>query len=260
VGRHPDHDAVHDEVRRWYTTSTPDIGLTVTPESYGFLTTWGWMDRARLILTVDDPEAVAPSLAAAADFFGTAAFQLWVDDRARVDRLTAALAEAGRLPGLATTTLALVGSVAAAPGPADLAVEEVTDPGCLEEWAVTKLRGFADDEAMPAPERIEAELAGRREEWPVCRYQLGRLAGEPVAVLAHYTGTDQMVFQLATRVPFRHRAIAQTMLARWSEGPEEEPVRSRLINCDDGGRPEALYRRLGFTDEVWWYRRFVSDG
>ena len=30
--------------------------------------------------------------------------------------------------------------------------------------------------------------------------------------------------------------------------------RSVLINADEGGRPEALYRQLGFSDEVHWRR------
>jgi GNAT superfamily N-acetyltransferase len=256
VDRHPDHDAVRREVRRWYTESVPEIGLSVVAEHYGFLTGGSSKDRRRLLLTVESPDAVAPALDSAAEFFGSFDFEIWVDDRARVDRLAGALGAAGWEPGLATTTLALLGPVRAGPGPEGLALEDVSSVTQLEEWSATKIRGFADDEAPPTAEQVAGEVAGRRAEWPVCRYQLARLGGDPVAVLGHYTGSDQMVFSLATRVPFRHRGIARTLLARWSEEPGDTPVRSRLINCDDGGRPEALYRRLGFTDEVWWYRRY----
>ncbi len=255
VGRHPEHDAVHDEVRSWYTTSAPEIGLSIVAEGFGFLSS-DWSQRKRLVLTVDFPDDVAPALAKAADFHRTIAFEVWVDDRARADRLTAALRASGWAPAHATSVLALVGTVHAAAGPDGLAVEDVGATAELGEWANTKIRGFASDETLPTGEQLESEIAGRQAEWPVCRYQLARLGAEPVAILGHYTGGDQMVFNLATRLPFRHRGIAQSILAHWSEEAVEQAVRSRLINCDDGGLPQALYRRLGFTDEVYWYRRF----
>jgi hypothetical protein len=244
---------VHDEVRSWYTTSTPEIGLSVVAESFGFLSS-DWSQRKRLILTVDSPDDVAPALARGADFYGTSAFEVWVDDRARAERLTAALSSSGWPPAHATSVLALVGPIRAPARPDGLAVEDVVNAAELSEWATTKIRGFASDEALPTRQQVESERLGRQVEWPVCRYQLARLGAEPVAILGLFTGGDQMVFNLATRLPFRHRGIAQSMLARWSM--EAEPVRSRLINCDDGGLPQALYRRLGFTDEVYWYRRF----
>jgi hypothetical protein len=261
VARHAEHDAVRDEVRRWYSASTPKIGLSIVAQPYGFLTAVsGPSARRRLLLTVEAPEEVGPALRAAAEFYGTSDFELWVDDRARAERLAAALRAAGRAPGLATVTLALVGTVRAAAPPVGLRVEEVVDEGQLRQWATTKLQGFADDESLPEPERLESELSARRAEWPVCRYLLAHLGTEPVAILGHYTGTDQMVFLLATRLPYRHRGIAQSLLAGWSEEEPATTVRSRLINCDDGGRPADLYRRLGFTDEVWWYRRFPLVG
>ena len=72
-------------------------------------------------------------------------------------------------------------------------------------------------ECWVAEASIEAELAEREAGWPLCRYKLARLGGEGVAILGHYTGKDQMVFNLATRLPLHYRGIAQSMLARWSE-------------------------------------------
>jgi ribosomal protein S18 acetylase RimI-like enzyme len=65
------------------------------------------------------------------------------------------------------------------------------------------------------------------------------------------------VFILGTRAPFRHRGIAQAMLARWAASSSAAAgSRSLLINATDGGAPAALYRRLGFTDEVYWYSKY----
>lgn len=45
------------------------------------------------------------------------------------------------------------------------------------------------------------------------------------------------------------------MLANWTQA-SEGATRSLLINCDDGRPAAALYRRMGFTDEIYWYRRY----
>jgi ribosomal protein S18 acetylase RimI-like enzyme len=117
-----------------------------------------------------------------------------------------------------------------------------------------KLQSFADSEDLPAPHAVTAEVGARRGELPLAEYQLGVLGGEPVAVLAHYPGADDLVFLLGTRVPFRHRGIAQAMLARWAAAGAG--ARSLIINASEGSAAAALYRRLGFTDEVYWYSRY----
>jgi hypothetical protein len=254
--RHPEHDAVSSTVRSWYTASTPEIGMSVKPTSYGFLTDSDRAERKRLVLTVESPKEVADALAAAAEYYGTSSFEVWVDERSRAERLTAALGLAGREPVQDTAVLALVGPVRADPGPNGLVVTDVADPERLREWATVKIKGFADTEQLPGHQQLEAELADRTAEWPVCRYQLARLDGQAVAILGHYLGYDQMVFLLATRVPFRRHGIAQSMLTRWSQAADGQSNRSHLINCDDRGPAAALYRRLGFTDEVYWYRRY----
>lgn len=65
-----------------------------------------------------------------------------------------------------------------------------------------------------------------------------------------------MVFLLATRAPFRHLGIAQNLLAHWSRHAAGGAPRSLLINCDDGSAAAMLYRHIGFTDEVYWHRRY----
>jgi ribosomal protein S18 acetylase RimI-like enzyme len=79
-----------------------------------------------------------------------------------------------------------------------------------------------------------------------------RVDGESVAVAAFYESDDRFVFALGTRVQFRHRGIGRALLAHVVHHPDAASCRSILINADEGGRPEALYRRLGFIDEVHW--------
>jgi GNAT superfamily N-acetyltransferase len=97
---------------------------------------------------------------------------------------------------------------------------------------------------MDEPGRVPAALAD------------ARAAGESVAVLAYYRGSDQLVFNLGTRVPYRRQGIAQAMLERWADAGTASGCRSLIINATDGGRPAELYRRMGFADEIYWYQKY----
>src|SRR3954463_15691137 len=92
VDRHLDHDDVAEEVRSWYTSSTPELGLTAIRESFGFLTQSDHAAFRRLVLAVADPADVAPAISAAREFYGGGEFAVWVDDRRRAERLSGALA------------------------------------------------------------------------------------------------------------------------------------------------------------------------
>jgi hypothetical protein len=255
---HPDHDAVAREVSGWFTASAPEIGYQVSQDWYGYRSDLSPAET-RVILRIGRPEQVPAALAAVRVASGPRALTIWVDDRARAARLDAAIRSAGARPRTATTHLALVGPVQAQPGPPGLVLQSAGGTR-LEEWATVKLQCFGDTEAAPAPGRLAREVALRRAELALAEYQFGLLGGERVAVLAYYRGAAQMVFNLGTRVPYRHRGIGQRMLARWAAAGTASGCRSLVINADDSGRPARLYRGLGFTDEVYWYQGYRLDG
>jgi GNAT superfamily N-acetyltransferase len=251
--QHPEHDVVSREVRGWYTSAVPEIGLTGTTHWFGFAAMTG-ADQARVVLSIADPAEVPAALAAARDACPASSFVVMVDDRERTARLDPALREHGCGYTQSTTYLALTGPmVSPASGPDRLEIA-VTGAEDFETWARVKLQSFGDSEDDPAPETLAAEVALRLDELPIAECQLATLDGEPTAVLAHYPGDDDLVFILGTRLPYRHRGIAQAMLARWAAAADGR--RSLMINAADGDPPEALYRRLGFTDEVFWYSKY----
>jgi ribosomal protein S18 acetylase RimI-like enzyme len=251
---HPEHDAVTREVSGWFTSSAPEIGYEVSEHWYGYHSDLG-PGQARVILRVGEPGQVQAALADAAAASGAGTLTIWVDDRERAALLDGALRSAGCRPGEATTHLALVGPMTGRTDPGRLVVESVDETG-LPEWAAVKLQSFGDTESAPAPDRLAEEVAARRSELALAECQLGLLGGERVAVLAYYCGHDQLVFNLGTRVPFRHRGIAQAMLAHWVDAGMADGCRSLIINATDGDAPAALYRRIGFTDEIYWYRKY----
>ncbi len=253
---HPEHDAVSSEVRRWYSSAVPEIGLDGEAHWFGFVCMIG-PDRARVVLSIADPAEVPAALAAmraASTASAATSFMVMVDDRDRAARLDTALREHACSYQESTTFLALTGPmVSPATGPDRLELVSVGSAN-LDTWARVKLQSFADSEDAPAPDAVTAEVEARRDELPIAEFQLGILDGEPVAVLGHYPGADDLVFILGTRAPFRHLGIAQAMLASWVAAAA--CGRSLMINATDGGAPAALYRRLGFTDEVYWYSKY----
>jgi GNAT superfamily N-acetyltransferase len=243
---------VAQEISGWFTNSASEIGYQVSEHWYGYQGVFK-ATPPRVILRIDEPERVPAALAEARAASGMRALTIWVDDRERAVRLDAALRSTGCQLRNAVTHLALAGPLAARAGPENLVIESVDDAR-LEEFAVVKLQSFDDTESAPAPERLAREIANRRGDLALAECQLGLLAGERVAVLAYYRGRDQLVFNLGTRVPYRHRGIAQAMLAHWAG--TASGCRSLTINATDGGRPAELYRRMGFTDEIYWYRSY----
>jgi GNAT superfamily N-acetyltransferase len=255
---HADHDELVREVRSWFTTSAPEIGHRVEQLWCGYLSEPRDNMGARFILDVESPDQVHSAVGEAMGVSGAEEITVWVDDRARAARLDEALRDCGCQPGLATTHLALVGAMIGQSGPEHLAVEDV-DEARLAEWATVKLQCFGDTEFPPAPERLATEIAVRHSESALADYQLGTIDGERVAILGYYRGKDQLVFNLGTRVPYRHRGIAQAMLAHWVDAARADGCRSMIINATDDGRPAALYRRLGFVDEIYWYQQYQLE-
>ena len=253
--RHPAHSAIGATLRSWHTSSVPEAGIVVTETWYGYLSNADGEDTPRVILTIDRPEDVPMALDAVTAEQGAGKYSVWVMDRGQDARLDAALRAAGCGPRRATTHLSLVGRLDAREGPEDLVLVDV-GPSELEEWARVKVRCFESAEDAPTPPQLARELAVRTRDVALETLRLARLGGEPVGVLGYYAGDDQLAFNLGTRVPFRHRGIAQAMLSHWVAEGTAARCRSLTINADDPGRPAELYRRLGFTDEVYWYARY----
>ena len=258
MDRHPQHDAVAAEVARWYRESTPEMGYDLVEGRYGWFnrpaSTGRGRGTVRAGVTADDVEAL---IAEAEEIVAGDSLSLELDDRATAAVIGPRLEAIGFQPGTAAVHLAYLGGLErTGHTPARLRIDDVPPDGpALHEWATVKLQAFADSEAPPANEALEAELVVRRAEMAgQGRALAARVEGESVAVAAFYEGDDRFIFVLGTRVPFRHGGIGRALLAHVVHDPAASGCRSAVINADEGGRPEALYRRLGFTDEVHWRR------
>jgi ribosomal protein S18 acetylase RimI-like enzyme len=199
------------------------------------------------------PGQVPEFLADLRAYFGDGPVRILIGDRQTAERLRPAMLAAGCADDGATTYLAHVGPVPTADHVPGLTTEAVGETN-LVDYVVTKLQGFASSDEPPPSEEVAAGVALRRAELAgEGRFRLARLEGEPAAIIGWYEGEDRYIFLLATRVPFRNRGIARYLLCQALREAYTRGARSVIINADPADTPIQLYRRLGFTDEVYWY-------
>ena len=218
------------------------MGYDVVSRPYGVLATLG--DTRRAIVVVDGASELRALVAGDAT-------EVWVEDRGRAERLTPTLASWGYEAGRATVFLALVGDVRASV-PEDLVLRPTRE---TRDFARRKLTYFADG-VPPSEDDLAREVATRHAERDLADFFVVDVNGEAVAVLAAYRGADVTAYLLATDPSWRSRGVGSGALAAWVASTS---ARAHVISALDGGRPGELYRRLGFNDEVYWYRRFVRS-
>ncbi|MGH2459101.1 MAG: GNAT family N-acetyltransferase [Chloroflexota bacterium] len=258
--RHPDHDRLVATVRSWYTTSAEEMGYEVVPGPFGWyghqrrapgITPWALLDRVGPL----DATALLAELRAR---HGPGTVRIEVDDPARDREVGPILTATGCRPGHLQIFLAHLGPVPPTAPVPDLSVETVGEPN-LEAFVITKLKAFASRDDPPDAVEVRVGMELRRAELAgVGRFLLARIRQEPAAILGLYDGPDQLIFNVATRLAFRRRGIASHLIGRALSGARARGGRSVIINADPEDRPIQLYRRLGFTDEVYWRRQYTA--
>lgn len=258
--RHPEHDRLHDEVRSWYQTSAPALGYRVDRRRFGIYRRQSENPDSGLVIVGSmAPDAVAEFLADARVYFDNRAVSIWIDDKDLDATLGPALVAAGCAIEKANTHLAHVGPRPERVELSGITVEPVNSDTVMD-YALVKLKGFANSEDEPPVERLKHELTVRRREMATLgRFLIARAGGEPAAILGFYDGDDRLIFNLATRIPFRMRGIAKQLLCEVVADSDDRGCRSVIINTDPSDTPIRWYRRLGFTDEVYWRRGYMFD-
>jgi ribosomal protein S18 acetylase RimI-like enzyme len=258
--RHPEHDRLRQEVRSWYRTSWPQRGYHVENRHFGFYRRHAEHPDSGLIiiktLTVDE---VPELLADASSYFDNRPVHISFEDT-DLDRTRGpSLVALGCAIDKANTYLAHVG-----PRPDRVQLPGVTvEPvraDTLMEYVQVKLKGFANSEDDPPGKNIDEELAVRKPEFEsIGRFLIARVGNEPAAILGFYEGIDRLIFNLATRTPFRMKGIARQLLCEVIADSYDKGCRSVIINTDPADTPIHWYKRLGFTDEVYWRRSYIFD-
>jgi ribosomal protein S18 acetylase RimI-like enzyme len=257
ASRHPEHDRLHEEVSSWYQTSLPGLGYHAEPRRFGVYRRHAeQLDSGLIIVKSVAPGEVTEFLADARSYFENRPVAIWIDDIDVDAVLGPELVAAGCAIEKANTHLAHVGPRPRRIERSDITVELVTADTVMD-YAIVKLKGFANSEEAPPAEDLEQELAVRRRELAsLGRFLIARVGDEPAAILGYYDGDDRLIFNLATRTPFRMKGIAMHLLCGVVADSYDRGCRSVIINTDPSDTPIRWYRRLGFTDEVYWRRSY----
>ncbi len=138
-------------------------------------------------------------------------------------------------------------------------IEDLTADN-VHAFAAAKLQGFASSDAPLRPEWVEAEAALRLAELAGGGFGLlVRIDGEPVAVLSGIGGQDWFLHTLATRAPWHRRGLGGWLTAEAIRRAYANGASAVLLNADPHDSPIARYRRLGFSDEMYWRSRYRWD-
>ncbi len=258
--RHPEHDRLHQEVRSWYQASVPELGYDVMRRRFGFYRRHAENpDSGLVIVEPMTPDEVPEFLADASSYFNRRAVNIWLNDRGLDAKLGRTLVLAGACADKENTHLAHVGLPPERVELSGIVVEVIT-ADTLMDYVLVKLQGFANSEDAPAVEDVEKELAVRQSELAsMGRFLIARVGEEPAAILGYYNGSDRLIFNLATRTPFRMRGVARHLLCEVIADSYDQGGRSVIINTDPNDTPIQWYRRLGFTDEVYWRRSYLFE-
>jgi len=256
--RHPYHDEIATRLRELYSESIPEVGIAVERLPFGrFRYNRHNPTSGDIFLDSIQPSQVPELLERIANDFTNRLHSICLDDRGKDALLSPALLAEGGKQHHATIILAYCGNVPPTVERDDVTFEKVRDDMDLREAVRTKLMGFANSEDEPPTDALEGEFATRKGEMLIgARYVLARVKGEGAAMVSYYEMPDSLIFQLATRLPFRGRGIARHLMEQTIRNRLEAGSRSVLVNCDEAGTPVEFYRRLGFVDEVYWERRY----
>lgn len=257
--RHPHHDAVAAAIRDIYRQNHPEMGWTVEERPFGvYRRNVKAPTYPSVILRNAGPGDVPAILADAREHFRgiPRPVRIMIDDPEAEVALGPALAATGVQLDERTQYLAHVGRIPKAPEVPSLTVE-VVEAGGLVEYEDTRARGFANADGPTPPGDLSWRVDLRRAEMEGgARYWLARIDGEPAGAMSWIDRPDRMIFSLSTRIPLRKRGIASHLICRLLAESERVGARSVIINADEADTPIDLYRRLGFTDEVYWHATY----
>ncbi len=204
-------------------------------------------------------DTVPDLLEDAQEHFGVKSIRIYVDDRELEVELKPALQAAGCQHSCDMVYLSHTGEPPTFEPVPDLNVEPVTRD-TVRDYEIVRAKAFVDSEEQPEESEVAAnadaflaDLSGS------CQLWIGRIRNEAAAIAGWYEGSDRLVFHLATRVPFRNRGIARHLLSYLVHETYGQNRRSIMIFTDPEDSPIQFYRRLGFTQEVYWQARYLYE-
>ncbi|MEM7534626.1 MAG: GNAT family N-acetyltransferase [Chloroflexota bacterium] len=256
--QHPHHDELTNLVRSWYVLADEGLNRQSERREFGYYCQNASVNYFDVhVIEAIQQDDIPRFLADVQQFYQSTDVGIFVHGKALDAQMGPLLIEAGCTQDVAKLYLTYVGDAPPDLPPAvGITLEKVNEHNLID-YERTKLKAFADSEDEPTPERLERGLRLRQTEMnDVGRFMVGRVDGEAAAIIGWYTDEDQMIFHLATRVPFRNRGLARRLLNRVIRSAYQENCRSISIFTDPADTPVQLYHKIGFTDEIYWMGKY----
>lgn len=253
---HPEHNRLIQVVKDWFHVPLEEMGYRVEKRQWGAY--WNTGDVYTLGFPSDE---VGAFLADLRKYYGHRSLHIYVDTKEADRKLGPALREAGCSVGTTEVFFAHVGGIPEFPTIQGMEVEGVGGLN-VKEFVITRVQAFEDTEERPLDESIRQEVAQRRAELTgTGRGMIARIGGEPAGVIWWYENPkDILIMFVGTRLPFRKQGVANWLLSQLLADSYRQGKRSViiLVGSDNVG-VIRLYRRLGFTDEVYWRRQYQME-
>jgi GNAT superfamily N-acetyltransferase len=253
--RHTQHEQIALAVKGWFRRPFEGMGYHNEERSFGAYWSTGMVFPGRAAMG-----APAAFLSDLRSHYGQGEVIVCLDDPVLEAQLGPELVAAGWSEGESDMFLAHVGAAPAASARPGLVLEPAGEAN-LQAFSLAGLISFDDVETMPDEATLTREMARRREELAGSgRGLLARIKGEPAGIMRWFDDPlDIWIRGLAVRPAFRGQGIGSALVKRRLKDGYEAGQRSSLINValrNHGAR--RLYGRLGFRDEVYRRRQFVS--
>jgi len=252
---HPDHDRLILELPKWYQRSSSEMGYETEERKFGFYSKNTKTDHhktSRVSIKRLSSAQIAEFISDIKQYYGAASVQIYIDNHGIDSEIGEALESGGCIKGKADVYLAHVGPIPEVTPLPGLVTEKV-DLKTISEYSRTKLMGFSGSEMEPDNTVLESEISLRQAELEgIGRFLLARINSEGAGIIGYYIQRDYLIFQLATRIPFRRRGIAKRLVTSVLNDAYKHGDGAVIINADPTDTPVEIYHQLGFTDEVYW--------
>jgi len=184
-----------------------------------------------------------------------------VDGREEDASLGKALREAGCKKNSSEIFLVHRGVTPQCPSPDGIEVEPVSESNLIE-FSETRLKAFSLIEDTSQTKEIHDEMSIRRSELTgTASGCLARFQGEPAGAFWWYEEQDFIFLSLlGVLPPYRNQGIGQWLISRRVQDAYKEGYQFVILNVlSDNVNAIRLYRRLGFSDEIYWRGRYLFE-
>ena len=256
INIHPDYKDLVSFVRKLYHEPFEGMGYRLVKRRWG--TYWNINEIYTDRLPQDQ---VAEFLADLDRYYDSSPVYINVDGREEDTTLGPLLCKAGCKKTRSQIFLAHTGPTPQLAALNGIEIEPVSESNLIV-FAETRLKAFGLIEETSQEEAIRDEISLRRSELTgTARGLLAYVNGQPAGAFWWYEEQGGIFLSLlGVLAPFRNKGVGRWMICERLQDSYERGYQFVILNVlTDNVDAIRLYRRLGFTCEVYWRGRYLFE-